>query len=130
MTRKEFLQTGFGGLAGVLATAALIKCGNSGPTGTSNASQTFASTSANNHSHTLTVQKTDVESPPAAGISGITSSASASSGYSSVPHTHTYALTQGQLQSVMGGGSVVITSGITADATGNHSHDFTITKWF
>ena len=130
MTRKEFLQTGLGGLAGVLASAALMKCGSSPNGPTSTASQTFASTSANNHSHTLTIQKADVESPPAAGISGVTSSASASSGYSSAPHTHTFAVTQAQLQSVMGGGSVVITSGITADATGNHSHDFTIIKWF
>jgi hypothetical protein len=38
-------------------------------------------------------------------------------------------MTQAQLQSVNGGGSVVITSGSSATG-GTHTHDFTITKWF
>ena len=122
MTRKDFLRAGFGGLAGILASIGLMKCGSSpaGPTPPTT-SKTFTSTSANSHSHSFTIQNADVQSPPAAGISGDTSSSSS--------HTHTFAMTQAQLQSVMGGGSVVITSGIS-DVGGNHTHDFAIIKWF
>jgi len=121
MTRKDFLRTGFGGLAGVLASAGLMKCGSSPTSPTPTTSKTFTSTSVNSHSHTFTIQNADVQSPLAAGISGDTSSSSG--------HTHTFAMTQAQLQSVMGGGSVVITSGIS-NVGGNHTHDFTIIKWF
>ena len=44
-------------------------------------------------------------------------------------HTHTFAMTQAQLQSVMNGGSVDITTGVSS-VGGDHSHGFTITKWF
>ena len=122
MTRKDFLRTGFGGLAGVLVAAGLMKCGGSSPTSpTPTTSKIFTSTNVNGHSHTFTIQNADVQSPPAAGISGDTSSSGG--------HTHTFAMTQAQLQSVMGGGSVVVTSGSSA-VGGNHTHDFTIAKWF
>jgi len=121
MTRKDFLRAGIGSLATVLVSAGLMKCGSS-PTGPSSmTSRTFTSTSDNGHSHTFTIQNTDVQSPPAAGISGNTSSSGG--------HSHSFAMTQAQLQSVMGGASVVITSGVSS-VGGNHTHNFTIIKWF
>jgi hypothetical protein len=119
MTRKDFLRTGFGALAGVLAFLGLMKC-SSNPAGPST-SKTFSSSSENGHSHTYTIQKAEVESPPAAGISGSTSSTSG--------HSHSFAMTQAELQSVMGGGTAVITTG-SVDSGGLHAHTFTITKWF
>jgi hypothetical protein len=38
-------------------------------------------------------------------------------------------MTQAQLMSVNGGGSVTVTTGSSAIG-GIHTHDFTITKWF
>ena len=124
MTRKDFLLTGFGGLAGILMSLGLTKCSSnsSTPTGpTQPTDKTFTSSSNNGHTHTFTVQKTSVQTPPAAGISGDTSS--------SCGHTHTFAMTQAQLQSVMNGGSVDITTGVSS-VGGDHTHGFTITKWF
>jgi len=63
------------------------------------------------------LQKADVETPPAAGINRATSSY--------VSHSHNFAMTQAELQTVLGGGSVVITTSTTEA----HEHTFTITKW-
>ena len=56
MTRKDFLRTGFGALAGVLASIVLMKCGSS-PTSPSSpaTSKAFSSTGVNGHSHTFTI---------------------------------------------------------------------------
>jgi len=121
MTRKDFLRAGIGSFVTVLVSAGLMKCGSS-PTGpTPTTSKAFTSSSDNGHSHTFTIQNAEVQSPSAAGISGNTSSSGG--------HSHTFAMTQAQLQSVMGGASVVITSGIS-NVGGNHAHNFTIIKWF
>ena len=88
------------------------------PPGTS---QTFTSTTSNAHSHTVVIQRTEVETPPVAGISKTTSSVSA--------HTHTFDMTEAQLTTVMGGTGVTVTSG-NSDIGGAHTHSFTITKWF
>lgn len=84
-------------------------------------SRTFTSTSSNAHSHTVVIQKAEVETPPGAGISKTTSSVSA--------HTHSFDMTQAQLTTVMGGTGVTVTSG-NSDIGGAHTHNFTITKWF
>ena len=84
-------------------------------------SRTFASTSVNSHTHSVTIEKADVQTPPAAGISKTTTSNSA--------HTHSFTLTQAQLATINGGGSVTVTSG-SSDVGGAHTHDFTISKWF
>lgn len=121
MTRKEFLRAGFGSLASVLAASGLTGCGSSPYSPSTSTSRTFTSTSVNGHTHTFTIQKADVQTPPASGISGNTSTSSG--------HMHSFEMTQTQLQTVMGGGSVVITTGISS-VGGDHSHDITITKWF
>jgi hypothetical protein len=67
------------------------------------------------------LDKADVETPPAGGITETTSNNSA--------HTHSFAMTQAELTTVNGGGSVTVTSG-SSDVGGAHTHTFTITKWF
>jgi len=69
----------------------------------------------------VTLQRSEVETPPAAGIAKTTTSNSA--------HTHSFDMTQAELTTVNGGGSVTVTSG-NSDIGGAHTHSFTITKWF
>jgi len=77
----------------------------------------FTSTVVNGHSHTITIQKSELETPPVGGISRQTSVA--------LYHSHSFAMTQAQLTAALTG-PVVITTGITND----HTHDFTIQKWY
>ena len=118
MTRRDFVSAGVVGALGVAAALSQAKCGGpTTPDGTL-AQRTFTSTSDTGHTHSITIQRSEVQAPAASGISRQTSSSSA--------HTHLFAMTQAELQTVMGGGSVVITTAV-ADA---HTHSFTITKWF
>lgn len=118
MNRREFVRWSSAAGLGILISAGLSRCKDgSSPTGPS-VDKTFTSTSNSGHTHTVTVQKTEIESPPAAGISRETSSSSG--------HTHTFAMSQAQLQAVNGGGSVdILTSTVSS-----HQHTFTISKWF
>ena len=118
MTRKEFLVTGLLGSIGALAALTQSRCtGSTTPPPPPSTSKTFNSTSVNAHTHSITIDKSEVQTPGAGGISRQTSSTG---------HTHTFAMTQGELQSVNGGGSVVVTVAV-ADL---HQHTFTINKWF
>lgn len=117
MTRKDFLKVGAGGFLGVLMTSLFTRCSSSSSPSNPTTDRTFSSSSENGHSHTITLQKAEVETPPAAGINRATSSSG---------HTHNFVMTQAELQTVLGGGSAVITVSL-ADA---HIHTFTITKWF
>jgi hypothetical protein len=67
------------------------------------------------------LDRADVQSPPAAGVTETTSTVSA--------HNHTFAMTQAELQTVNGGGSVMVTTG-SSDVGGAHTHTVTITKWY
>ena len=118
MTRKDFLLTGTGGIAGLLMFLSQTRCKSpAGPT-TPPTENSFTSTSVNGHTHSITIQNSEVQNPPAAGISRETSSTSG--------HTHTFTMTQADLQNVMGGGTATIVTAITS----SHQHSFTITKWF
>ncbi len=120
MTRRNMLASLVGLLPMILL--GMIACsGSSSTTTPPNDTHTFNSTITNYHSHTVTLNKTDVESPPMAGVAGDTSSSSG--------HTHSYALTQAELTTLMGGGSVTITTG-DSSVTGLHNHDITFSKWF
>lgn len=115
----------------VLSGAALLAllvfgvtgCGDSTtpPNGGGTTSRSFTSTSSNAHTHGVTIQRTEVENAPAAGITKTTTSNSA--------HTHSFAMTQAELQTVNGGTGVTVTSG-NSPTGGDHTHNFTITKWF
>jgi hypothetical protein len=118
MRRSEFLKL-FGAGALVTAAAGLAAACKSSTTPTNTVdSHTFTSTTVSGHTHTITLQKTEVAAPPAAGINRQTSSGSG--------HTHAFVMTQAQLQDVLAGTPVNVTTGDTS----GHNHDFTITKWY
>ena len=113
MRRREFLHFAAG--ATVLLGVVQAACKNS-PTTPTNA-KTFTSSNEQGHTHTITIDKTEIEAPPAAGISRQTSANG---------HTHTFTMTAAELTNVNNGSSVGVT---TSDSNG-HSHTFTIQKWF
>lgn len=121
MTRKEFLKLGAVAVGAGLAPLLTTRCSSSTTPPPSDAQHSFTSTNVNSHTHSVTLDKTDVQTPPFAGVSGNTSTSSG--------HVHAFALTQGQLTTVLGGGSVTITTGSSVSG-GAHTHDVTITKWF
>jgi len=89
---------------------------NSTPTSPDNLdSKTFTSSNDQGHTHTITIQKAEVET--AAGISRETSANG---------HTHTFTMTSAELTNVKNGAAVLIT---TKDSNG-HNHNFTIQKWY
>ena len=119
MKRAEFLKVMGAGTLVALAGSAVTACKSSSTTPSNpTTSNTFTSSNVQNHTHTITIQKTEVETPPAGGISRETSSASG--------HTHTFTMTADDLTNVKAGTVVTVT---TAD-TGGHTHDFVISKWY
>ncbi len=120
MSTRRILAVISGAAFLALLMAGVTGCGSSTtpPPGTSH---TFTSATVNSHMHTVVIDKADVQTPPAAGLTETTSSSSG--------HTHTFDMTQAQLMTVNGGTAVTITTG-TATVGGVHAHDFIITKWF
>ncbi len=121
MTRKDFLKTSsIGFLAGLIC---LSKAGCKGTPTTPDTStnidqKAFASSTDQGHSHTATVNKSEIESPPAGGISRSTSSSGG--------HTHTFSMTQTELQSVKSGSTVAVSDSVVS----SHSHTYQIKKWY
>jgi hypothetical protein len=105
----------------VLLAVGLPSCSSTTSPSNAPTNKTFTSSVDNSHSHTVTIENAEVQSPLPAGISKTTSSVSG--------HTHSLTITQAQLTTVNGGGSVTITTG-SSDVGGTHTHTFTITKWF
>ena len=118
MKRKEFLINGGLATLGLLAGLAQSRCKSSTTPSDPTLEHTFTSNTVNGHNHNITISKTEVQSPPTAGISRSTSSGPG--------HSHTFAMTQSQLQDVMNGTA----EGISTGTTDSHSHEFTISKWF
>jgi hypothetical protein len=120
MTRKDFLKTAFGGALGMLVFTGLNSCKSpESPDMTDDSSQkTFTSTSNSGHTHRITLNRSEIENPPA---NGITRSTTSASGYS-----HTFSMSQAQLQSVNTGNKVNITDSLSS----GHSHSYTLEKWF
>jgi hypothetical protein len=115
MKRREFLHFAAGAtvLLGVVQSA----CKNSPTTPIDPNSRTFTSSNDQGHTHNITIQKTEIEAPPASGISRQTSASG---------HTHTFTMNQVELTTVKNGTAVVVT---TSDSNG-HTHNFTIQKWY
>jgi hypothetical protein len=121
MKRAEFLKVMGAGTLVALAGSAVTACKSSSTTPSNPDSHTFTSTgpsSGPGHTHTITIQKTEVETPPAGGISRETSTNG---------HSHTFTMTADQLATVKAGTAVTITT--QPDSTG-HTHDFQISKWY
>jgi hypothetical protein len=117
MTRKNFLVTGLLGSLGALVALVQSRCSSSTTPPPPTTSKTFNSTSVNAHIHSITIDKSEVQTPGAGGISRQTSSTG---------HTHTFAMTQMELMTCNSGGFVVVTTSVTD----LHQHTFTINKWF
>ncbi|MEW5900548.1 MAG: hypothetical protein AB1715_03695 [Acidobacteriota bacterium] len=117
MKRREFLKSVLGGTVGAVAVLATVRCqSNEAPD--MPGSRTFTGSSSQGHTHTVTIQRSEVENPPVGGISRSTSSSSG--------HSHTFAMTQAQLQSVNAGNTVPVTDSLVS----GHTHDYVIQKWF
>ncbi len=117
MTRKDFLKTSsIGFLAGLVY---LSKVGCNGTPATPDIDErAFTSSTDEGHSHTVNISKSEIENPPAGGISRSTSSSDG--------HTHTFSMTQAELQSVLSGNTVEVSDSVVS----SHSHTYQITKWF
>jgi hypothetical protein len=121
MKRAEFLKVMGGGtlvaVAGSLATA--CKSSTTPTPGTSD-TKDFISTTVDGHSHTVTLKKTEVQTPPAGGISRSTATTN--------NHYHSFTMSATELTQVNNGTPVEVTTG-NAD-TDLHHHVFHITSWF
>jgi hypothetical protein len=107
--------------AGMLIAAAAIlwpACKSSSTTPTTTDSKEFFSTTIESHFHNLTVYKSDVTNPPAAGVTRETTSVNG--------HTHTFTMTHDEL-AMLNNGQVI---NHTTSDTNSHHHLFTISKWF
>src|SRR5512137_766748 len=89
-------------------------CGSTTSPSSTVADLTVTSTVVNGHSHTVNVPSSDQLHP--ADMTYTTSS--------TLNHTHTVTLTASQLASIASGGTVTVTSSVSA-VTGTHTHDFT-----
>ena len=76
----------------------------------------YTSSTNSSHHHTFTLDDMSITSPPAAGVSGDSSTDGG--------HSHTVAISADQLTSVGMGESVEITSGVAS----SHTHVFTFVK--
>jgi hypothetical protein len=120
MKRTEFLKIAGVGALTALAGSVLTACKSSSTTPSDPNSKTFTSSAPSNgagHTHTITIQKTEIDTPPSDGISRETSANG---------HTHTFTMSAAELTTVKGGAPVTVT---TAETNGHH-HDFTISKWY
>ena len=116
-TLKRVLGLGFS----ILGMLLLTGCASSDPSTPPN-SQAFNSTAELGHSHSIVINKADIETPPAAGIARATSSTS--------NHSHSFAMSAGQLQAVAGGSAVTVVTGSADGGAGAHTHSYSIAKWF
>ena len=115
LTRRELLSHS---TVLLLLVPAIAGCASSsgGSAGGSSSCDGISETSTvtNSHTHTLCVLTSDLTSPPAAGVTYMTST--------SAGHSHTVALTQLQLQDIESGKSVTVPTSSPAP------HNFTIMK--
>jgi hypothetical protein len=98
----------------VVGAFAIPGCGSSTSPSSTVADLTVTSTVVNGHSHTVNVPSSDQLHP--ADTTYTTSS--------TLNHNHTVMLTASQLASIASGGTVTVTSSVSA-VTGTHTHDFT-----
>ena len=121
MTRKDFFKTLGGGAAGGILIMLGIGCKGDNPTspGTPSGDQrSFSSTTAQGHTHSVTITRSEIESPPQGGITKTTTSGGG--------HTHSVSMTQQQLSDVRAGQTVTVTD---TNVSG-HTHDYQISRWF
>jgi hypothetical protein len=121
MVHKKTCMVAACGTFLALLAIGLTGCGGSTSPTTPGTTKTFTSTVANGHTHTVTVEKSDVQSPPMAGITEMTSTNSG--------HSHSFAMTHDQLMTCNSGSMVMVMTG-SSDVGGAHTHNFSVMKWF
>jgi hypothetical protein len=124
MNRQTFLETLLILPVGVF----LVRCSSSGsgasgsstdpaaPPSKSGTQDVYSSSDAQSHFHTFGVDDASFTAPPAAGVSGDTSTDEL--------HSHTVSISSDQLQQVATGQSVMVTT----SSTSGHTHVFTFVK--
>lgn len=125
LNRREFLATAAGGVVTLLLTPVISACGSDSSSATSSTTNSTTpgcdganetSTVSLGHTHSLCVPASDLDSPPAAGATYLTSITEG--------HQHMVTLTQAWLMAVASGVKVMVTTS-TMDG---HTHDFTVQR--
>ena len=115
MNRREVIFRIGGILLAIPASRVLLACGGDSG-GTNPQSLSFTSSSELSHTHTVTLQLTEISTPPAVGVDKTTSN--------DLNHTHRVSLTAAELDSINQGNTVTKTT--TNDD--NHTHQFAFRK--
>jgi len=118
MKRKEFFAVSGKYLLGGVLAALGLSCESTESPDDMEDENTFTSTTSQGHTHSATIQRSEIENPPSDGITKTTTSAAG--------HTHTFTMTQQQLQNVNNGQTVTVTDSPSA----GHTHQYEIEKWF
>ena len=113
MNRREVIFRIGGILLAIPASQVLMACGSD--SGGNPNSLTFTSSLDDNHTHTVSLQLSDITSPPAAGATETTSL--------NQSHTHTVTLTETDFASINAGNTVTKTT--SEDETPGHVHTHT-----
>ncbi|HVP59302.1 MAG TPA: hypothetical protein VMT11_01960 [Myxococcaceae bacterium] len=116
MNRREVIFRVGGLLLAIPASRVLLACGSDSGGGTNPQSLTFTSSNELAHTHTVSLQLTEISTPPAAGVTKTTSN--------DLAHTHMVSLTAADLDSINQGNTVTKTT--TNDD--NHTHSFAFRK--
>jgi hypothetical protein len=126
MDRREFVNLTVGSVIAVGGSLFLVTCGSSGGTSVDNSPAapptqsgttiTYTTSNVSAHFHTFGVDVSAFSSPPAAGVSGSTST--------DAGHMHTVAISMADLQNVEGGQTVLVTTG----STDGHMHVLTLVQ--
>jgi hypothetical protein len=114
MNRREVIFRVGGILLAIPASRVLMACGSDSGGAAANSFR-FTSSLDDSHTHTVDLLKTDVSTPPAAGVTETTSLEQS--------HTHTVSLTVADLDSINAGNTVTKTT--SEDETPGHVHTHT-----
>ena len=118
MKRKEFFIISGRYLFGGFLAFTGLSCTSTESPETPDEEQTFTSTTSQNHTHSVTIQRSEIENPPEEGITKTTSTSSG--------HSHNFSMTRQQLLDVQNDQTVTITDSLAA----GHTHDYEIEKWY
>jgi hypothetical protein len=124
MDRREFVNLTVRSVIAVGGSLFLVTCGSSSSTDNSPAAPpmqsgtqiTYTTSNVAAHFHTFPVDLSAFSAPPAAGVSGSTST--------DAGHAHTVAISMADLQNVDGGQIVLVTTG----SSSGHTHVLTLVQ--
>jgi hypothetical protein len=116
MNRREVIFRVGGLLLAIPASRVLSACGGDSGGGTNPQSLSFTSSTDLGHTHTVSLQLTEISAPPTAGVTKTTSN--------DLAHTHMVSLNAAELDSINQGNTVTKTT--TNDDA--HTHTFAFRK--